>query len=352
MDNKKNNDCPDQKSFEKLQQQISNRHLDLKATQQIQQGFIIEHSNLIILVISELTQDDQNLIDQISSQFGNIKNCSKQKKLIVVHNLKDHHRPNYVKSYIQELKKVFPLIEQQINSFDQADKDKDDSNIVYVDETKSYINHIIMVNSDREIREKNNKFVIQYLHQQIQNYQDYINFNVPIKLREYLNRNLQRYVTLKKESDDAKSNPQIKDFLEYNSEKQAIMLNQGYIIDRVKELKANVLVSLQEDCSYSIVDNDEKKERYLLVEIPGTATLQKEFLKKQGQFIITIQQSSDIENQLGKIEESTRKLDTKQYTIQICNQNELWDYQNDKQENLNNGIYKFVFTEDKYYIKQ
>ncbi|KAL4468607.1 hypothetical protein ABPG74_005110 [Tetrahymena malaccensis] len=344
MDNKLNKGCDDIQSQENLSLDITNRHQDLKATEQIQQDFIIENSNILIIVVSYLTLDDQKLIHSISQQFVIDKNNPKQKKLLVVHNLKEYHRPEYVKKYMDDLKMVFPLTQQPVNTYNK--QYDDENNIVYVDNIKPHINHLVMAYSNSEAGRIYNKFSLYFLKQMIELYQGSINFNVPMKLVDYLNKHLQSYVTLRKESDDVKQNPQIKDFLEYNTQKQAVMLKQGYIIDRVKELQVNVFGSLQKDCSYSIVNNDEKKERYLLLEIPGSAVFKKKFDKCQGQFIIIIQQNSDLESKLGEIQASTRKLDEKYYTIQICKEKELWNIHNDRQENLSNGIYKFVFTQD------
>lgn len=61
---------------------------------------------------------------------------------------------------------------------------------------------------------------------------------------EYLDKHLQTYVILKSESDDQKQNPIIQDFLEFNKEKSAVMLKNGYQIERVKELQVNVFGSL------------------------------------------------------------------------------------------------------------
>ncbi|KAL4468608.1 hypothetical protein ABPG74_005111 [Tetrahymena malaccensis] len=344
MDNKLNKGCEDIQSQENLSLDITNRHQDLKATEQIQQDFIIENSNILIIVVSYLTLDDQKLIHSISQQFVIDKNNPKQKKLLVVHNLKEYHRPEYVKKYMEDLKMVFPITYQPVNNYNKTHDDE--NNIVFVDNIKPHINHLVMANSNSEAGRIYNKFTLYFLKQIIELYQGSTNFDVPTKLVDYLNKHLQSYVTLRKESDDAKQNPQIKDFLEYNTQKQAVMLKEGYIIDRVKELQVNVFGSLQKDCSYSIVNNDEKKERYLLIEIPGSANFKKKFDKWQGQFIIIIQQNSDLESRLGEIQASTRKLDEKYYTIQICKEKELWNLNKDKYENLSNGIHKFVFTQD------
>ncbi|KAL4504011.1 hypothetical protein ABPG72_022641 [Tetrahymena utriculariae] len=315
MDNKLNKGYEDIQSQENLSLDITNRHQDLKATEQIQQDFIIENSNILIIVVSNLTLDDQKLIHSISQQFFIDKNNPKQKKLLVVHNLKEYHRPEYVKKYMDDLKMVFPLTHYPVNTYNK--QYGDENNVVYVDNIKPHINHLVMAYSNSEAGRIYNKFTLYFLKQMIELYQGSINFNVPMKLVDYLNKHLQSYVTLRKESDDAKQNPQTKEFLEYCSQNQAVMLKQGYIIDRVKELQVNVFGSLQKDCSYSIVNNDEKKD-----------------------------QNSDLENKLGEIQASTRKLDEKYYKIQICKEKELWTEQKDRQENLSNGIYKFVFTQD------
>ncbi|KAL4442566.1 hypothetical protein ABPG74_006968 [Tetrahymena malaccensis] len=328
----------DQEIDKLLQNDITNKHLDQKVTEQLQQDFIIQSSHILLIVVSNLTQDDQKLIHTISQQLAGE---NKPKEVYVVHNLKETHRKQYIEDYIQKLKLLYPLRELPINTYQKINQ----NNIVFVDCINNNFNHLIMAYSNSEAGQYYNQFTLHYLKYRIAMCQQVTNFNTIEKIKEYFNQNLQNFVVLKKtDIQEIKENDD-KSLLKYDEQKNAIVLKEQYKIEKVKELSVNVFGFLQKDCLYSIYNKDES--RILIVEIPGSLkNTRRIFRKSLGIFEINIYPDKQSEMEYGTLYASTRKIEEKSWTIRICKEGELWVYQKEETQDLQNGLYKFIFTKD------
>ncbi|KAL4467481.1 hypothetical protein ABPG72_004549 [Tetrahymena utriculariae] len=327
----------DQDLEKQLQNDITNKHLDQKVTEQLQQGFIIQSSDILLIVVSNITQDDQKLIHTISQQLGGV---NKPKEVYIVHNLKETHRKQYVEDYIQKLKLLYPLRELPINTY----KHQNQNNIVFVDCINDNFNHLVMAYSNSYAGSYYNQFTLYYLKQRIAMCKEVINFNTIEKLKDYFNQNLENFVVLKKV--EGKQFQEIeKSFLKYDEQNNAIILQQYYKIEKVKELSVNVFGYLQKDYLYSIYNKEDS--RILIVEIPGQLKISKNvFRKKLGVIEISISPDKQSEMNYGTVYASTRKIEEKSWNIRICREGELWIFHKDQIEDLKNGLYKFIFSKD------
>ncbi|KAL4442561.1 hypothetical protein ABPG74_006963 [Tetrahymena malaccensis] len=326
----------DQEIDKLLQNDISNKHLDQKVTEQLQQGFIIQSSHILFIVVSNITQDDQKLIHTISQQLAG---DNKPKEVYIVHNLKETHNQKYIEYYIQKLKLLYPLRDMPIPTY----KHENQNNILFVDCINNNFNHLIMANSKSQAGEYYNKFTLHYLKQRIALCQEVTNFNAIEKVKEYFNQNLSNFVVLKK-TDIQEIQEKDRSFLKYDQINDAIVLQEQYKIEKVKELSVNVFGFLQKDYLYSIYNKDDS--RILIVEIPGKINITKKtYRKRLGLFEISICPEKQSEIEYGTLYASTRKIEEKSWTIRICKEGELWIFQK-KIENEGNGLYKFIFIKD------
>ncbi|KAL4467485.1 hypothetical protein ABPG72_004553 [Tetrahymena utriculariae] len=320
----------------KLQEDITSKHLDQKVTEQLQQEFIIQSSHILIIVVSNLTQDEQKMIHTISQFLSGEK---KDTRVFIIHNLKEFDRVEYVQDYIKKLKVLYPLREQPISTFESDDENK----IVFIDCINKNFNHLIMANCNSSAGKYYNQFTINYLKQVISMCQSSINFNVIDKLQEYFNKNLQNFLILKNTNGEEIQDKD-KNLLKYDKKNEVIILKEQYKIEKVKELSVNVFGLLQKECSYTIYDSDEK--RVLIVEIPGQVQTKKRFNRRKGIFYIKVIPDYQSEQENGQIYASTRKFEEKYQAIRICKEDELWIFDKNKSVDLQNGLYKFVFIRD------
>ncbi|KAL4442563.1 hypothetical protein ABPG74_006965 [Tetrahymena malaccensis] len=325
-------------NFQNLQDEIILRNKFQKITELIQQGFIVQYSQILILVVSNINQEEYNFIYSVFYSFG--QNVSqRQKKVIVLHNLKHINKPEYVETYIQEIKDIFPLRQQQIYSFKEPQYKQ---NSIFIDKINNNINHLIMANENSQAGDEYNKFAIDYLREQIVHCKQQIKFDVIQQFKNYLNQNIQSYLTLKcnKPIQDLKN----KDFIEYDQQKNIIQLKKEYHIEKVKYLQMNLGIS-QSLCQYSIVSNQQNNKLFLLVNIPNSAKFEYDYIKNKGLFQLKIFQNHEIEQQLGTLYISNRKLE-EEYQIYICKENELYKQIKEEYQDLQNGLHQFVFMQD------
>ncbi|KAL4442565.1 hypothetical protein ABPG74_006967 [Tetrahymena malaccensis] len=326
------------KDFQNLQDEIILSNKFQKITELIQQGFIVQYSQILILVVSNINQEVYNYTYSVFNSFGQDESY-RQKKIIVLHNLKHINKPEYVETYIQEIKDIFPLRQQQIYSFKEPQYKQ---NSIFIDKINNNINHLIMANENSQAGDEYNKFAIDYLREQIVHCKQQIKFDVIQQFKNYLNQNIQSYLTLKcnKPIQDLKN----KDFIEYDQQKNIIQLKKEYHIEKVKYLQMNLGIS-QSLCQYSIVSNQQNNKLFLLVNIPNSAKFEYDYIKNKGLFQLKIFQNHEIEQQLGTLYISNRKLE-EEYQIYICKENELYKQIKEEYQDLQNGIHQFVFMQD------
>ncbi|KAL4467479.1 hypothetical protein ABPG72_004547 [Tetrahymena utriculariae] len=309
-----------------------------KITELIQQGFIIQYSQILILVVSKINQEQQNYIYSISNSFGQDAS-QRHKKIFVVHNLKHIINPECVEKYIQEIKNIFPLRQQQVCYSKQPLYKQ---NFIFIDKINNNVNHLFIAKEKSLAGEEYNRFVIDYLREEIAHCKQQTKFDVIKQFKDYLNQNIQSYLTLtcQKQSQDLKT----KDFVEYDQQKQIIQLKKEFHIEKLKCLQINFGI-LQNQCQYSIVSNKQNNKLYLLVQIPSSARFNYTFVKSKGIFEIKIVQNHEIEQQLGTSYISNRKLE-EEYQIQICKEEELYHLIKDEQKDFQNGLHQFVFIQE------
>ncbi|EAR93118.2 hypothetical protein TTHERM_00449680 (macronuclear) [Tetrahymena thermophila SB210] len=336
---KRNQGKESYRDLQKIQNDVNTINQFQQVTEQLQQGFIIQYSQILIIVISNLTQEDVNFINKMSNTFDQ-NEAYRQKRIFVIHNLKNSHLSQNVYNYIQQLKKIFPIREQSINTFKQPEYKQ---NTIFIDIINQNVNHLIMAHQISEAGEEYNKFTIKYLKQVIVFCTSQIRFNPVQKFKDYLNQNIKTYLTLKQDEEQSMHQLQ-KEFIEYDEQQQVIRLKKGFSIEKIKYLQTN-FSTFKNQCSYSIVQNKEQNKLYLLVEIPNSASFEQEFRKKDGLFIIKTTQNYDLEEQLGQCYISNRK-QKEEYIIKICSENELYKHNQNEYQNFRNGIHQFVFDKE------
>jgi len=183
------------------------------------QGFIIDNSHILILVVGDINLNEQKLLQ-------NVKNTIKPNQhLYVIHNLIDSHTHEQVEDYIQnKLKKLFG-IELEERTFQNNDKDKYHQKF-YVEKQNQKIVHFILVNEYCDISQYYNTPTIDLLKNKISGELGRVKFSVLDKCKEYFKQIGEKFIEEKideKNFDDESSDKIIL------KEKQKITLKKVFI---------------------------------------------------------------------------------------------------------------------------
>ena len=173
-----------------LKEQLDNLARDKSLTESFLQNIIINESNMLLILIGNLTYPEQKLLNKIREETHN-----KKQNLYVIHNLQTFTERNQVEHYIQDtllksatfrLKKNKEIIinskegESEENDCyyieESIQKDNDDSNNVF---------HLIMAREKTPAGNYYNKFVINFLRNQMNNFPKQSPFPILKKVKDY-----------------------------------------------------------------------------------------------------------------------------------------------------------------------
>ena len=173
---KQDEDAKDPNKFKELKKLAI---LDKKSTEIFIQKFLLYFSNILIVVINQLTLNDQKFLNRIKKEKG-------IDKIFVCHNLKDFIKKEQVFDYIQNIFKndIFLNCEKRImtriesNEDLEKNKDKDDhfynyytETIKHTDNTSTQIIHLFLSNDNQSeentAREYFNNSAAEFLRAQI-----------------------------------------------------------------------------------------------------------------------------------------------------------------------------------------
>ena len=159
------------------------------------QGFIIDNSHILILVVGDINLNEQKLLQ-------NVKNTIKPNQhLYVIHNLIDSHTHEQVEDYIQnKLKKLFG-IELEERTFQNNDKDKYHQKF-YVEKQNQKIVHFILVNEYCDISQYYNTPTIDLLKNKISGELGRVKFSVLDKCKEYFKQIGEKFIEEKIEENN------------------------------------------------------------------------------------------------------------------------------------------------------
>ena len=191
---------------------ISELFRDKIATQNFLQEFIYNYSDILIIVVGQLTNDEQKLINRIKLIYGN------KKIIFIIHNL----------MFIETIKNVETIIENIIKksiTFYQLKEVKminiidNTKNQNYYLESKNKINivHLIMAREGSEAGNYYNQSTILFLRKQIKSYIKNQRFDVIESFIQYLSISSGTYMEKPIEINN----------VEYDEEKKKIVIKSN-----------------------------------------------------------------------------------------------------------------------------
>ena len=167
--------------------QVSDFANDRFLTEYFILNFILYYSNIPILVLDELSFEEQELYDKAKKLiYGN--------QLVVIHNLKTYEKIQKVKDFIidnLENSITFDLKKNKMIEFGEENLNNKNS-FYYIEEInnneneKNYIIHLIMAKYDTEAGDYYNQTTIQFLKKKINTCDNIQNFPIKEKIKEFI----------------------------------------------------------------------------------------------------------------------------------------------------------------------
>ena len=172
-----------------MNQEIKQKMLnDRTLTDIFIQDFILESSEVILIVVGPLTQDDQKLIERISRKY------KLKKKIVIVHNFANIWDNKAIEERIEsDIKRAFHTIERNIPDSDikeyiEKKQEKDLENSI----------HLVLGAENQDSGFKYNDVTIKYLQSILDTRTEKRNFNILNELKEFLKENYRLYLQFKK----------------------------------------------------------------------------------------------------------------------------------------------------------
>ena len=154
--------------------------------------FVLTQANNILVIVGQLTYPDQVFLNRIKKECGD-------KRIFIIHNLKNLEEREHVEDYIKDTLKLsltFKLKENNMIIFEDISKEeKEKSNHIYYteesndnddDQMQQDIVHLIMAKDDTEAGDYYNESTINYIKNQIVTFVGIKKFPIEEKVKEFL----------------------------------------------------------------------------------------------------------------------------------------------------------------------
>ena len=282
-ENNKDNEQTDKSEINRLELSNSKKKSEEKITEEVfkeksreklitelfLQNYIINNSDILILVVGILTYSEQKLLNRIKID---IKNLKINKPLYIIHNLKTFTTKKQVQNYIKNNLKRSSTFELKKGHKITTDL-KDKSGIYYFEKNSNpKIFHLIFANEGSEAGDYYNNFTLDFIERSFQNVTDLKPFDIIQSIKE-------RFIELSTEilekrnekpfvSDDILSNEDIlKNKIIKLKEPQHIVLKRCFIDELgFSNLKGN---GFQPSFNYYKKDDN----LIIRVEVPGNSSV-------------------------------------------------------------------------------
>ena len=173
-------------NLEELREQLDNLARDKCLTESFLQNIIINESNMLLIIVGNLTYPEQKLLNKIRKD--------KKQNLYIIHNLQTFTQKSQVESYIEEtlFKSATFRLKKTKEIYIEDKKDKNENDYYFIEESfnKEYndntnIFHLIMAREKTQAGDYYNNFVIKFLRNQMNNFPNQSPFPIVKKIKDY-----------------------------------------------------------------------------------------------------------------------------------------------------------------------
>ena len=225
-------------------------------TEMFLQSYILHNSDIILVIVGNLTFSEQKLINRIKRE---IKKYKINKSLFIIHNLKTYTHVQQVEEYINDylLKSATFDLEKQDNI---STKIKNKTGVSYYEKnTNPKVFHLIYANEKSEAGDYYNNFTLKFIENIFQNITDLTPFDVIETIQK-------RFTEISNDILEKKI-----DKIEFNNSNKLIQLQNPKNIKLKKCLIDELGFSNLKPNGYEPTYNYYKKDNKIIVrvEIPG-----------------------------------------------------------------------------------
>ena len=229
------------------------------------QKFIIWKSDVLILVVGNISLTEQKLLLRIKKE---VKTLDKNKQIFVIHNLKDYSTEEQINDYIENtLKKLYKIEIEETNQQNIIkDSNYESSNYFdkYFMEKGENVSHFIFVNDFSEKAKYYNTPTIRHIQKEIEVIKTREKFSIIEDCKEFL---------VKIAEEIMEENPKIENLITIENEKcdKIVLKNlkeitlKNFVVDEVGYTFNNDM----NEPKYSHYINPEDKTFYINIELPG-----------------------------------------------------------------------------------
>ena len=332
---------------------------DKKAVELFIQDFIIEKSNILFIVVGQLTLTEQQLIYRIVKQTN-------KKLIFVIHNLKNLYTKEQINNHIENIFKKNIFLNFDTFSEQKYKEDKDvieEFNKYYIESYKMNENlekkviHLIMASNVKESEAYYyNKTVVDYVRTEIATINEGKKFNLIEELKDFVLRKAGKYVESEEDFKPPFSEEDI--IIENEGENKCIKIKNNTILKKCLINKLGfssffgALYSPNYICYFD--ENNNEKEKKFVVEInlcgkdyKVNNPKREEFLDQGHKTAITItgtKKPKDYKNIDEVLECST--MDSGNFRIDIVLDNNKYKFKPGAQikKEKKKGVLRFIYT--------
>jgi len=185
-------------NLEELREQLDNLARDKCLTESFLQNIIINESNMLLIIVGNLTYPEQKLLNKIRKE--------KKQNLYIIHNLQTFTQKSQVEHYIEEtlLKSAtFRLKKNKQISIEDEEKKNEQNDYYFIEESfnikaedNNNIFHLIMARQQTPAGDYYNNFVIKFLRNQMNNFPKQSPFPIVTKIKEYFFHSSKDYLEI------------------------------------------------------------------------------------------------------------------------------------------------------------
>jgi GTPase Era involved in 16S rRNA processing len=173
--------------------QVTDFAKDRQMTEYFLQRFVLTQANILLVLVGQLTYTDQKFLNRIKKECGD-------KRIFIIHNLKNLEKKDHVEDYIKDTLKLsltFKLKDNNMIIFEEITKEeKEKHNYIYYTEEfndddddnqpQQDIVHLIMAKDESDAGDYYNKTTIDYIKNQIVTFVGIKKFPIEEKIKEFL----------------------------------------------------------------------------------------------------------------------------------------------------------------------
>ena len=340
-----------------INEEIEEYARDKLLSENFLQKFIIWKSNILLVVIGNMTLSEQKLLTRIKSQAN--------QQIIVVHNLQNFVLIEQVEDYIKNTLLKLKLISLERNVYQQNYEDiknekeeqNNEFNKFYFVENKEKVIHVILANDYSKAGNYYNQTTLKYLKKKIDTIDNRKLFNVIDDIKNFF------YET----SNDIIEENIKKDEIYFDEKSESIKLKKNINTITLKKYLIDELGFTLQKTGYSPKYSQYLKDNKLIfkIEFPGRGKIYPDLNIGKGDYIFIFRGEKFIDKELmdDKINNNKKKLKLEysnresgnftleiiipQNLIQVCNiKNKPKFYREKNEKNEPNGIIVFEYEVD------